>query len=152
MSPEYYVVDANVFIHGSTRQLPFDHIMVVPEITAELESTEAQNRFDTSDVEIREPTDETVAELKAFVDEENLSLSDTDIRLLALAADQDAVIVTDDKFIQTAAAKRGIRYQGFLQDEIDEPKDWKLVCRNCRNEIDAETCPYCGGDAMRVTA
>lgn len=152
-----YVVDANVFIHGSFQQLSsaFPDMVTVPAVTAELESTEAGRRFDVEDVIVMQPSDEAVSQVEDTVTDLGEDISDTDIALVALALEQEAVLVTDDRGMQNVSASLDVTYTGFLQDEIEEQIWWTYRCAACEHELDpadtsGDTCPSCGGVLKRV--
>ncbi len=145
-----YVVDANVFIHGSSRNLPFEEIVTVPAVTAELESVEARNRFESQDVTIQEPSRSSVATVKDVGDELGVGLSETDTELVALAYEIDAVLVTDDYAMQNIAGRLDVETRTFLQDGIEDVKKWKTVCTNCGEDVDGERCSVCGAETKKV--
>lgn len=145
-----HVVDANVFIHGSSRNLPFEEIVTVPAVTAELESAAAVNRFESQDVEVREPSDSSVAAVDDAIDELGVDLSRTDTELVALAYELDAVLVTDDYAMQNVAERLDVDVATFLQDGIGEVKEWKTVCTRCGRDVDGERCSVCGGESKKV--
>ncbi len=147
-----HVLDANVFIHGNQYDLAvLEHPLTVPAVTAELRSTEAQIRFDIDDVTVVEPDGDTVEAVALAAREKGEPLSDTDIALIALARDRDAVLVTDDYGMQNVATAIDVDFMGFLQDEITEEIDWTYVCVECGKELsmDVDRCPVCGGDVDR---
>jgi rRNA maturation endonuclease Nob1 len=145
-----HIIDANVIIHGSSMDLDFESMMTVPGVTAELDSTEARRRFDTMDVDIREPSDDDREEVDAVVDRTGVDVSGTDRDLVALALGQDGVLVTDDYAMQTLAAELDIACEGFLKDGIDDSITWKTVCENCGRDVDGERCPVCGTGVRKV--
>lgn len=146
------VIDANIFIHASSRSLPFDVMMTVPDVTEELESFEAQQRFESHDIELQAPDEATVQQITERADACGLSVSRTDRRLLALAREVDGTLVTDDYQLQNLAKQCDIPVQGFVRDEIDEATAWTRRCPNCGQERDGETCPVCGIETERVSS
>jgi len=85
---------------------------------------EAQQRFENHDIDVREPEDGMVTLIEAQADEHGLSVSRTDIKLLALAKDVDGTLITDDYQLQNLAKQCDITVQGFVRDEIDEATTW----------------------------
>lgn len=150
-----HVLDTNVFIHGSQFDLAvLEHPLSVPAVTAELRSKKAQIRFDIDDVTLVEPDPDTVEEVGLVAREKGEPLSHTDIKLIALAKDRDAVLVTDDYGMQNVATALDVDYEGFIQDEITEEIDWKYVCAECGRAVpmDMPRCPVCGGDVTRTSS
>lgn len=145
-----HVIDANVFIHGSSRELPFDDPATVPAVTAELESSDARVRYDVESVPVYAPPEDAVAEVRDAADDLEEDLSDADVQVLALALDRSATVVSDDYGVQNTAAALDIDYEGFTQEEITEEVEWRRVCEDCGREVDADRCPTCGGDVTRV--
>ncbi len=149
---QVYVIDANVFIHGSFQDLSrmYPRMLTVPEVTAELESTEAGQRFDAEQVTVMVPSDQSVAQVVDTVRDCGEDLSEADRRLVALALDQDATLVTDDYGVQNVAAAMDVSYTGFQREEIEEQISWIYRCTGCEKTFDPdgiqgnERCPVCG--------
>lgn len=145
-----HVLDANVIIHGSRSELPFDDAVTTPAVTAEMESFQAQQRFEAEDISIREPDQAAVNRASSRAEQLGADLSDTDIGLVALADQLDAVLVTDDYDMQNLAAALDVEHESFMKDGIDETKAWKRVCTNCGQEVEGDTCPVCNATTKRV--
>lgn len=137
------VVDANVFMRGSGIT-GYDRLYTVPEVMEELESDTSRIGFDTTDVEVRDPSEDTVSKVHQKSDEINSATSTADERLLALALELGATLVTDDKGLQNLAAHLEVEFESYMGDEIDEKRAWKKVCRNCGSEVSGDTCSKCG--------
>ncbi|NPA74897.1 MAG: DNA-binding protein [Euryarchaeota archaeon] len=79
-------------------------------------------------------------------------LSATDIALLALAAQEHAILITDDYAMQNVAKAMGIEYISAQMRGIKEKRKWKWRCASCgryyRKKYDE--CPVCGGRLRRV--
>ncbi len=146
---EIYVIDSNVVIHAAGMELPFDNMVTVPEVTAEMESFRAQRRFEAEDIDIREPSDEAIENVEEQVDKGEESVSQADIKLVALALDMEASLVTDDYWMQNLAQKLGINCRTFLKEGIQETKSWKTVCTNCGRRTEKKRCPVCGGSTKK---
>ncbi|MFB6213752.1 MAG: DNA-binding protein [Candidatus Nanohaloarchaea archaeon] len=140
------VVDANVFMRGPGPG--YDSYLTVPEVMEELESGSSRLSFDTSSVEVREPSTDSIETVEQKSGEINAETSETDERLLALALELDEVIVTDDLGLQNLAAHLGVEFESYLGDEIEERRAWTLVCANCGREVDGEKCSACGSTGV----
>ncbi|MCJ7429053.1 MAG: hypothetical protein MUP66_01555 [Candidatus Nanohaloarchaeota archaeon QJJ-5] len=145
------IIDANIFIHASSRALPFETMMTVPAVTGELESFEAQQRFESHDITVREPEEATIEEIASTADTHNLSVSRADIALVALASETDGRLITDDYQLQNLAKQCDIDVEGFVRDEIEDAGSWTRQCPNCGQKRDAETCPVCNVETTRVS-
>lgn len=153
-----YVLDANVFIHGSSRELSrlFPEIVTVPAVTAELESRESGRRLDVEDVTVLEPSDTAIKKVKDAAQGLGEDLSATDRQVVALALEHDATVVSDDYGVQNVAEALDVNYVGFRKDEISEQITWMYRCSGCGNTFDVEdigdtrTCPECGGTVEKV--
>lgn len=142
-----HVADANVFIHGRG-QYPFEEAFTVPGVMEELKSQAAKTSFDTEDIEIREPGEETLEAVKQKSREISSPTSDTDEQLLALAMEMDATLLTDDKALQNLALHLGVKFESFLADRIDGRREWRRVCENCGAESGGGECDRCGSSSF----
>lgn len=144
------VLDANVFIHSPSLRQGFDTPVTVPAVIDEMESDASRMKMELEGVSVYEPGEEAVKQVRERVAAMNEDLSETDIRLLALALERGAVLVTDDYGMQNIASSLGIGFEGFMKEEIDEEVEWVRICKRCGHEIDGDTCSLCGGEAKRV--
>ncbi len=109
-----YVLDSSAFIRRLYEALPIEaEWYTTPEVYEELKT----HRFLLFDKRliVKEPSQESVREvLKISAETGDLwKLSSTDIRLIALAKDLEAILVTDDLAMQNVAAYIGIKFEGF---------------------------------------
>lgn len=137
------VIDTNVFVRG--RNLPdYENYFTVPEVKEEIISRKGETKFMVSDVEVSSPS----ADSKDIVDDKaeiiGSEASNVDRLLAALALDMDAVLVTDDKDLQNLCGHLGIDYAGYMEDSIDEVREWSKVCENCGNTVESDKCGRCG--------
>jgi UPF0271 protein len=146
-----HIIDANVLIHGSERELPFDRMLTVPSVTDELESFRAQQRFESDDIQIREPEQAYINTVKDRADDIGADISATDIKLIALALQEDGILVTDDYGMQNLAQHLDIQTEPFLKDGIDTTEEWTRICTNCGQEVDGPTCPICGAETEKTS-
>ncbi len=153
-----YVLDANVFIHGASRELSrmFPEMVTVPAVTAELESQDAGQRLDVEDVAVMEPSDTAVEQVEDAARDTGEDVSETDMEVVALALEQDATVVSDDYGVQNVAALLDVAFTGFRNDEITEQITWEYECSGCENTFDTDeadehgSCPVCGGELEKV--
>ncbi|AAR39064.1 NEQ212 [Nanoarchaeum equitans Kin4-M] len=70
-------------------------------------------------------------------------LSKTDIKLLALAKQLNAILLTDDTDMQSVALRLGIKVKGY-RITIEKPKKKRYRCPNCGRFYNKPYCPICG--------
>lgn len=142
------VLDTSALLSG--RQFPGE-LLTVPEVLRELKrqgltfSLEAVLEIQ---VAIASPDRATVARVKAASDAtgDTPRLSHTDVELLALAFETDAVLVTDDYSMQNVCRLLGIPCEAVMAPGIAERWTWSYRCTGCGAEWPAwhEECPTCG--------
>ncbi len=147
---ERHVVDTNVLIHGHNQKLPFEQVVTVPEVTQEIRSREAANRFENENIEIRVPGKKAVEEVREKAKEINSSVSETDIKLVSLAKELGAVLVTDDYHMQNLCIHLDTDWKPFLKEGIKEGLEWENVCINCGRKVEKGKCPICGSKTKKV--
>ena len=144
-----YVLDAPVFIYGFQVS---GNIYTVPEVTRELESSEAAVALQESlkeGLKIESPlkTDVEIVTEKAKSTGDYFRLSQADIDLLAKALELSGTLVTDDYSIQNVAARLGIETQPIQQARIKRVLKWRRRCVGCGRLYESEAiCPVCGSD------
>lgn len=141
-----HILDANVIIHGTEIELPFEKMVTVPEVTQEIKSDRAKQTFDIHKIKIQEPEESKVEEVKEKAKKIGLKVSKTDEKLIALAKELGGTLVTDDYEMQNIAEKLELPYKTFLKEGIKESKEWERVCKRCKHRTDKEVCEKCGGE------
>jgi UPF0271 protein len=73
-------------------------------------------------------------------------LSDTDLSVIALAADLGGTVLTDDFSIQNVCAIMGIPYRSVGTGGIKKIEKWNYRCVGCGRwyKEKADDCPVCG--------
>lgn len=80
-------------------------------------------------------------------------LSNTDLKILALAYEMKANIVSDDFAIQNISLYLGLNYLSCSKKEIKELRKWKYKCSACNlvNNYKMKSCEVCGSkDIFRI--
>ncbi len=79
-------------------------------------------------------------------------VSPTDIEVLALAIDFEAVLLTDDYSIQNLAAYLGVPYRPVGMRGIKKVFKWRYKCVGCGRVFDKEMpeCSVCGSQLRTV--
>ncbi|MFQ6127952.1 MAG: NOB1 family endonuclease [Thermoplasmata archaeon] len=143
------VLDSSALLVGKYPEM--DEMMTTPEVVKELKrkgmSAELQSFIDVR-VRIASPSEKAVKKVMEASAESGDSerLSETDMGLLALALDENAILLTDDYSIQNLARLLGLGYSGVMFPEITRKVSWRYRCEGCgrRYENYSKTCPICG--------
>jgi UPF0271 protein len=142
------VIDANVVIHGRERH-SFHEAYTVPEVFEEMRSSDAKRRMENLEITVQEPEEESLEKVQAKSGEINSPTSEADEKLVALADSLDTAVVSDDLAVQNLALHLGIDFQGYMEDEIDEKREWKVFCAACGEEVSSPPCSRCGSSEVR---
>lgn len=145
---EEAVVDANVFLHGRG-DFPFEKALTVQEVVDEVESFKGRNVLENLDYEVRGFSEKSLERVVEKSDEINSPTSEADEKLVALALDQDKILVTDDIALQNLALHLEVEFKAFVEDELDEKQRWEKLCGNCGKEVSTPPCPRCGSRQVR---
>ena len=145
------VPDSSFFIE---RRSSDEDAVTLPEVRDELEDT-SRFRFDAATgkgMRLETPSDETVRRVRNAAEETGDAsvLSETDIRLVALAYEEEATLVTDDYAMQNVASRLGVGTRGAGKEEIEEERDWRYQCAGCGRVYDEKKrCEVCGSETTR---
>ena len=161
-----YILDTSALLSGKEFLIKDEfELVTVPSVEAELKRgpsspdddwTEIQLKFEylvNTGLEIIQPSDESVAEVKAAAGRSGdiKRLSDTDIELLALGLElgsktEDVCLLTDDYSIQNICTELKINYQPVMEKGITHKVQWQYRCIGCGKIWDEpiEECPVCG--------
>ena len=129
-------------------------------ITTSAVLEEVRNRQMKKSIDIRfellkifepSPSDIEVVKRSAKQSGDLDQLSETDIGLIALAREQDALLLTNDLAIQNVCIRLDVRYQSFGGKSINTEIEWGYRCIGCHRRFDKllDECPYCGNEMKR---
>lgn len=160
MSKRVYVLDTSAVIAGFVPGLSDVEQVTVPEVLGESQDLSSKLELETAvtagKVEVMEPSDAALTEVKAKVAETGDSVSDTDVRLLALALDlleakKNPELVTDDYAIQNLASLFEIPYRKIAMPGITKTLKWRMKCPACGRTYPATAslCEACGSRLTR---
>jgi len=148
-----FIVDAGAIffrkIHGQC--------ITVPEVINEVKDDNSKLYFSVVDVKVKEPSKENVELVKKMAKSTGdiHKLSDTDIKLIALAIEElkngkDVTILTDDYSIQNLSKNIGIKVESVVKRGIVETFRWIKICKGCGRPLNNKTniCPVCGSEAV----
>ncbi len=131
------------------QDLPSGEVYVTPGVVAELRKYEDPRlRFWEDLMVVTEPSSASLVKVReaAKGTGDDARLSPTDIEVLALALELNAVLLTDDYSIQNLARVIAVEYRGVGMKGIKEVMTWKYRCTGCRKVWDQNhpDCPICG--------
>ncbi|MBI2545382.1 MAG: hypothetical protein HYW22_02160 [Candidatus Aenigmarchaeota archaeon] len=130
----------------------FEEIFTVPEVMDEIKDRNTSMKLSGMNIKTREPDEKSVKEIKKMSSETGDSgkLSQTDVKILALAKEKNLTIVSNDFNIQNVAQKFGINYVSATDKKIKKVVIWRSYCENCEKFYDDQLhCSRCGGDLIR---
>ncbi len=143
-----YVLDSSAIISGVS--VPVSDAVITPGVYEEVKLKSSHMLAYAVEVPAPEFVERVVEAAKRTGD--YAVLSDTDIEVLALALQKNAVLVTDDYAMQNVADFLKIPYDSAQMRGIKEQRRWKWRCESCgryyRKRYDE--CPVCGGRLRRV--
>lgn len=158
MARRTLVLDTSAVIAGFVPGLADAKQITVPEVLEEARDLCSRLELETAvlagKVKVGEPSPDSLAKVRAKAKQTGDVVSQTDIRLLALALDlksDNAELVTDDYAIQNIASSLGIPYSRVAMPGIKEVLRWEAVCPGCgrRYPPSATKCPACGSELVR---
>lgn len=132
----------------------FDELLTVQEVIEEVKDRISEMKLSVLKLKIAEPKNEIVEKIKNIAKETGdlEKLSNTDIKVLALAKENNCTIISDDYNIQNVAEKIGINYISIFSKKITKLIKWKKFCNNCKKYFDKENvCSICGEKLVRVS-
>jgi UPF0271 protein len=151
-----YILDATALRSGiviSGENEWFTTPSVIDEISRGKIAKDVDILRDVS-IKISGPKQEVVSEVKRAAETTGdiSRLSETDIEVLALALELNAVIITDDYSIQNLAMVLSIEYQPGVEEGITEIFKWVSKCTGCARRFNGKKgpCPVCGSDLKMV--
>ena len=131
----------------------FEEILTVQEVVDEVKDRISSMKLSGLSLKIIEPSIASVEKIKKEAKETGdlEKLSDTDVKILALALETHYTIISDDRNVQNIAEKIEIRYISVYNEKITKLIIWKKFCRNCQKTYATKrVCPICGQRLVRV--
>lgn len=131
----------------------FDEILTVQEVIDEVKDRISEMKLSGLIFKVAEPSIAVIEEIKKTAKETGdlKKLSPTDMKVLALAKENNLVIISDDRNIQNVAEKLKIKYLSLFSTRITKLLTWKNFCKNCEKIYEKGSyCEVCGGRLVRV--
>jgi|TARA_B110000914_G_C15448178_1_gene439550 UPF0271 protein len=152
-----YVLDTCAFL---SQKHPDGKLITIPQIELELQNKQSLQYFlniKEIGLEIQEPSKKNLEFIKLNADKTgDLDvLSDTDLKILAIAYETESTIVSDDFAIQNVALFMKLKYISCTGKEINELRKWKYKCSACKLISVKKNipCTTCGSeDIFRIKA
>jgi UPF0271 protein len=122
----------------------------VREVIAEAKSPIAKLRGSLVSIKVVEPSTASIEKVRKSAEKTGDRLSETDLKLLALALDlkkegKNPEILTEDYAIQNLASVLNIKFSGIGGRGIRQVLRWIWVCPSCGRSFRAEgECKFCG--------
>lgn len=145
-----YVLDASAIISGFVEK-GFTVPEVIREVKDYLSEFTMESLIVSGKLDIQEPSSDAVEKVEEVVKKTKDTLSEADIRVIALALDLNGRVVSGDYGIQNVCEVLDIPYVSAGVEGIDEVFEWKFVCVGCGREYedDVKECPFCGNRVAR---
>lgn len=118
----------------------------VKEVIEELRDHNSLRAFE---LQVEQPNELLFKKIVSIEKELNERTSLTDKKVLALALEKRAKIMTDDNGIQNIASFLGIETEGNFFN-IKRPIAWMFFCKACKKES-KKVCENCGNIATRLS-
>jgi UPF0271 protein len=146
-----YVLDASAIISGYVEEKG----LTVPEVIQEVKDLSSEftleSLISSGKLDILEPSVKAVAKVRNAVKETRDTLSETDIKVIALALDVDGCVVSGDYGIQNVCEVLGVSYVSSGVEGIEKVFEWRYECVGCGQKYDepVKECPFCGNKVVR---
>jgi UPF0271 protein len=154
-NPLRFVLDTSALIGGVPLSDLHGELFTVEEVLEEARSTMSRSRLEaglsSGLLKIASPSAGSLRRVKHACARTGNAISETDARLLALALDLGAVLLTDDYSLQNAAAILGVETKPIVTEGIREVRLWESFCPACGKAFSPERkrCPVCGSPLSR---
>ena len=152
----FRVLDATAFYAG----IPFasnDSFMTTSTVYKEIEHIKTKQGVlemlqQTNRLQIRDPDNEFISIVKDIADKtgDNVTISEQDISIIALALENKIGLITDDFAVTNVARQLKIQTSSLMTQGISTVGKWISYCSMCGKEFSKEKeCPICGSKLNR---
>jgi UPF0271 protein len=162
-----YVIDTTALIGGLDPNIINKTLWTVRAVIDEIK--DASNKFraemalETGTIKIGTPSVIATTQVRQVAEKTGdiVALSETDIKVLALAVDlrkagHDVIILSDDYSVQNVASQLNLKCKAYATIGIRFEITWELYCPSCFNTVemhrpkgDAIFCSICGTKMKR---
>jgi len=150
-----FVLDTSALIGG----IPLSHLgselFTVEDVVEEAKSFVPRSVLEAGLVsgllKVSSPSARSLARVRRACSRTGNVLSRADTKLLALALDLSAVLLTDDYSLQNVAAILGVETRPVVTGRIEEVREWGAFCSACGRSFspNRRVCPVCGSPLSR---
>jgi UPF0271 protein len=129
----------------------FDEMFTVQDVIEEVKDNISSMKISSLNLKIVEPDRKFLKKIESSARETGdfEELSETDKKILAIALQENAMIVSDDRSVQNVAEKFGLKYISVFSEKIKKLVIWKKYCKNCKKFFETDNCPVCGEKLIR---
>ncbi len=146
------ILDSTVFLENASDGLPEGARVTVFEVAEEMKSGKAAIEFDKIQkmgLEIIEPKEEFIVAAKKLQERTEDRVSQTDIRIIALALQfksrgKEVAVVSDDYAVQNLCKKEKIGFIPLSKKGITRELNWQGHCKACNAPMPGNACDVCG--------
>ena len=150
-----YVLDTCALLEEYTMP-PNAKLFITPSVIAELNRQSSNSaKYLRYRLKMASPSQKYIEKVKSAAERSGdlLKLSSTDIDILSLSLEYNAIVLTDDYSMQNVAKGLNIRYEGVVQQGIEREIRWKYRCKGCgkifQSLPEKNICPICGSKIRR---
>lgn len=145
------VLDTSAIIYLNDFRM-FEEIFTVSDVVDEVKDKINVLKLAGINLKVTDPSELSVNEIKKIANETGdlEKLSSTDIKILALAKENNLTIISDDYNIQNVAKKCEINYVSLFSKKITKLIRWSTYCNSCKKFYEnKKVCPKCGSQLVR---
>jgi UPF0271 protein len=131
----------------------FDKIFTTQGVIREIKDKISSLKLAGIDLKVVEPSIKKINQVKNVARKTGdlEKLSQTDVEILALAKEMNAVIISDDRNIQNVAEKMNLKYISIFSKRISKLITWRKFCKICKKFYKkGRVCEICGSKLIRV--
>jgi UPF0271 protein len=149
----FFIIDASALLSGM--ELPLEgRLATTQSAVEEVRKGKAGVKLDyllETRLDVLQPSKGSIEEIVGLGKELGDLISKTDAELLALAKENNAVLLTDDYSMQNIASLLKMKWKGMLQKGISNEIEWGFRCTGCKKRYKEKTdcCPICGAALRR---
>ena len=144
------VLDTSAIIYLSDFRI-FDEMFTVQEVLSEVKDRISSMKLSALNLKVEEPNEKFLREIEKVAEEtgDAEKLSNTDLKVLALAREKSCAIISDDRSIQNVAKRLGIKFISIFNKRISKFIIWGKYCKNCKRFCEEKICSICGSKTER---
>jgi len=153
------LLDTSAIIRGNLFFLKqFGELFTIPEVLMEIKDDDSLFKINFEEIKVDRPSESSIKKVKELVKKTGETLSNTDIKLLAMAEtfrrrDENfkVTIATDDYSLQNLARKLRFEFISVSTEGIKEEREYLKKCTRCLliYEPTLPFCPRCNEESFK---